>query len=155
MPPRKEFKALGKITNPKNDASNRKMDTANDKHKSELRKHHPQQQPSKQQVKPNTSIVKDHPLKRRQTKSFDDKQNNINNNSNKDENDKIKNILVKKPLKKDNKNRLVRSNDLLGQSSTETLLDMLKAHSGIKECTEDTVAHINGVINAFFFYYKI
>lgn len=41
--------------------------------------------------------------------------------------------------------KLNRSNDLLTQSSTETLLDMLKAHAGIKECEEDTVQHINGV----------
>lgn len=43
------------------------------------------------------------------------------------------------------KNRLLRNNDLLAQSSTETLLDMLKANSGIKECSDETVAHINGV----------
>ena len=43
------------------------------------------------------------------------------------------------------KNRLLRNNDLLAQSSTETLLDMLKANSGIKECSDETVTHINGV----------
>ena len=41
--------------------------------------------------------------------------------------------------------KLNRSNDLLAQSSTETLLDMLKAHAGIKECSEETEKHINGV----------
>lgn len=44
-----------------------------------------------------------------------------------------------------NKKRLTRNNDLLGQSSTETLLDLLKAHGGIKDCSDETVAHINGV----------
>lgn len=43
------------------------------------------------------------------------------------------------------KTRLLRNNDLLAQSSTETLLDMLKANSGIKECTDETVSHIHGV----------
>lgn len=45
------------------------------------------------------------------------------------------------------KNRLLRNNDLLAQSSTETLLDMLKANCGIKECSDETVSHINGVSN--------
>lgn len=40
---------------------------------------------------------------------------------------------------------LSRCNDLLAQSSTETLLDMLKSHAGIKECSDETVLHINGV----------
>lgn len=43
------------------------------------------------------------------------------------------------------KTRLLRNNDLLAQSSTETLLDMLKANAGIKECSDETVSHINGV----------
>jgi hypothetical protein len=43
------------------------------------------------------------------------------------------------------KSRLIRSNDLLSQSSTETMLDMLKAHAGIKECSDETTSHINGV----------
>lgn len=45
--------------------------------------------------------------------------------------------------------RLLRINDLLAQSSTETLLDMLRANSGIKECSDETVAHINGVSRRF------
>lgn len=44
-----------------------------------------------------------------------------------------------------NKKLLARTNDLLAQSSTETLLDLLKAHNGIKECSEETVRHINAV----------
>lgn len=39
----------------------------------------------------------------------------------------------------------LRRNDLLAQSSTETLLEMLKSHAGIKDCSEETVLHINGV----------
>lgn len=49
-----------------------------------------------------------------------------------------------------NKKKLMRNNDLLGQSSTETLLDLLKAHSGIKECSDETVMHINGVSDVDF-----
>lgn len=44
------------------------------------------------------------------------------------------------------KNRLIRSNDILLQSSLETLLDMLKAYSGIKDCSEETQIHLNMVI---------
>ncbi len=66
---------------------------------------------------------------------------------------KIKEINVEAPkYSKSNggddkikKNRVLRNNDLLAQSSTETLLNMLKANSGIKECSEETVAHIHGV----------
>lgn len=47
------------------------------------------------------------------------------------------------------KTLLFKTNDLLVQSSTETLLDMLKDHAGIKECTEETVLHINGVCSFF------
>lgn len=43
----------------------------------------------------------------------------------------------------------LRANDLLAQSSTETLLDMLKSHAGIKDCSEETVFHINGVCSYF------
>lgn len=67
--------------------------------------------------------------------------------------DKKKDIIVEAPKyskssggdDKVKKNRLLRNNDLLAQSSTETLLDMLRANSGIKECSDETVAHINGV----------
>lgn len=51
--------------------------------------------------------------------------------------------VVKPPVI--NMKRLLRNNDLLGQSSTETLLDLLKAHAGIKECSDETITHINGV----------
>lgn len=41
---------------------------------------------------------------------------------------------------------LGRNNDLLAQSSTETLLDLLKAHAGLKECSDETAAHICGIL---------
>lgn len=43
------------------------------------------------------------------------------------------------------KRLLSRGNDILTQSSTETLLEMLKSHANIKECSEETALHINGV----------
>lgn len=53
--------------------------------------------------------------------------------------------IIKQQSQITQKNRLQRNNDLLTQSSTEILLDMLKAHTGIKECSEETILHINGV----------
>uniref|UniRef100_A0A1A9WVC8 Armadillo repeat-containing protein 2 n=1 Tax=Glossina brevipalpis TaxID=37001 RepID=A0A1A9WVC8_9MUSC len=41
---------------------------------------------------------------------------------------------------------LTRSNDLLAQSSTEKLIEMLKEHAGLKECTVETVNHINSIL---------
>lgn len=56
-------------------------------------------------------------------------------------------------LSKDlSKNRLIRSNDILIQSSFETLMDMLKAYAGIKECSEETQVHLNMVILKLFFF---
>lgn len=49
------------------------------------------------------------------------------------------------PITSPNSRLLSRGNDLLAQSSTETLLEMLKSHAGIKECSDETVLHINGV----------
>lgn len=40
---------------------------------------------------------------------------------------------------------LLRGDDLLAQSTTQTLLDMLKSHAGIKECSEETAGHIKSV----------
>lgn len=51
----------------------------------------------------------------------------------------------------------LRRNDLLAQSSTETLLEMLKSHAGIKDCSEETVLHINGVcsiLHSFSYVFK-
>lgn len=44
---------------------------------------------------------------------------------------------------------VLRGNDLFAKSATETLLDMLKSHSGIKDCSEETILHINGVRSYF------
>lgn len=49
------------------------------------------------------------------------------------------------PITSSNIRLLSRGNDLLAQSSTETLLEMLKSHAGIKECSDETALHINGV----------
>lgn len=50
---------------------------------------------------------------------------------------------------------LTRSNDLLGQSSTEKLIDMLKEHAGLKECTDETVNHINSVRLKYQYFHEI
>lgn len=73
--------------------------------------------------------IREHPMKKMQSKSHDGHGITIKDSS-------------AAALK------LNRSNDLLAQSSTETLLDMLKAHHGIKECSDETVLHINGVSEA-------
>lgn len=79
---------------------------------------------------------KQHPLKRKQPVSFDEAATNSSSESD---------GMHSKDL---SKNRLIRSNDLnpLIQSSTETLLDMLKAYSGIKECSDETQTHLNMVM---------
>lgn len=75
-----------------------------------------------------------HPLKRKQQPlSMDERVA-----SHKDDN-----VSLSRDL---SKNRLIRSNDILRQSSLETLLDMLKAHAGIKDCSEETQVHLNMVI---------
>lgn len=71
--------------------------------------------------------IREHPMKKMQAKSHDGHGITLSLQS------------PANPLK------LNRSNDLLAQSSTETLLDMLKAHAGIKDCSEETEKHINGV----------
>lgn len=87
----------------------------------------------------------EHPLKRRQTKSFElsstasditctRKEAIIDLGEEKCAGNRIL-----------SKTKLTRSNDLLAQSTTETLLDLLKDHAGIKECNEETVQHINAV----------
>ena len=83
-----------------------------------------------------------HPLKRKQPVSFDESvtQNSSSGSNNKNDG------MLNKDL---SKNRLIRSNDLnpLIQSSTETLLDMLKAYAGIKECSDETQVHLNMVMH--------
>uniref|UniRef100_A0A182R2T2 Armadillo repeat-containing protein 2 n=1 Tax=Anopheles funestus TaxID=62324 RepID=A0A182R2T2_ANOFN len=84
------------------------------------------------------SIVKNHPLKRRQVQSFDEKLPTAIS------------ITVpsdRKNALEDQTKLLRRSNDLLLQSSTESLLEMLKAYSGLKECDESTVAHLSAILH--------
>ncbi|XP_053665003.1 armadillo repeat-containing protein 2 [Anopheles marshallii] len=89
-----------------------------------------------------SSIVKNHPLKRRQVQSFDEKIPTAIS------------ITVPTDARKnahDDQSKLLRrSNDLLLQSSTESLLEMLKAYSGLKECDESTVAHISAVLHELY-----
>lgn len=61
--------------------------------------------------------------------------------------DFLTSILSKQqqPIDEQKRLLLLRGNDLLAQSSTQTLLDMLRSHAGIKECSDETVRHINGV----------
>uniref|UniRef100_A0A182P618 Armadillo repeat-containing protein 2 n=1 Tax=Anopheles epiroticus TaxID=199890 RepID=A0A182P618_9DIPT len=88
---------------------------------------------------PANSIVKNHPLKRRQVQSFDDKTNSA-----------IATVTDHKSTLEDQSKLLRRSNDLLVQSSTESLLEMLKAYSGLKECDESTVTHITTILNELY-----
>lgn len=74
---------------------------------------------------PSDGVAKDHhPLKRKQPESFDEGKNEI----------RLTSDLTK--------NRLIRSNDLLTQTTTEVLLDLLKAYAGVKECSEETQVHL-------------
>lgn len=43
------------------------------------------------------------------------------------------------------KNSLIRSNDLLTHTSTDTLLEMLKDYAGVKEISEETTVHLSMV----------
>lgn len=45
---------------------------------------------------------------------------------------------------------LSRNNDLLVQSSTETLLDMLRAHAGLRDCSDETATHIHGILTELY-----
>lgn len=80
---------------------------------------------------PSDGVLKDHPLKRKQPLSFDDRTTEV--------------LGEKTDLKLSNdltKNRLIRSNDLLTQTPTEILLDLLKQFAGIKECSDETQVHL-------------
>ena len=69
--------------------------------------------------KNNESIVKTHPLKRKESivLNYDEKSKNYEN----------------------------RSNLKTNVSTTNALLEMLKSHAGIKDCTEETTQNINEV----------
>ncbi|XP_050076171.1 armadillo repeat-containing protein 2 [Anopheles maculipalpis] len=88
---------------------------------------------------PANSIVKNHPLKRRQVQSLDDKIPTA-----------ISIVPERKNAFDDQSKLLRRSNDLLLHSSTESLLEMLKAYSGLKECDESTVTHISAILHELY-----
>jgi hypothetical protein len=84
---------------------------------------------------PSDGVLKDHPLKRKQPLSFEDQSHEVS----REKSDlKLSNDLMK--------NRLIRSNDLLTQTPTEVLLDLLKQFAGVKECSEETQVHLYMVI---------
>lgn len=86
-----------------------------------------------------TAFIRDsHPMKKMQAKSHDGHGITLGLM------EKPASLLLIQSASKESL-KLNRSNDLLAQSSTETLLDMLKAHADIKECSEETEKHINGV----------
>lgn len=81
--------------------------------------------------------AKDHPLKRKQPLSFDA--------------DRSVSVVEASEIKLSvdlTKNRLIRSNDLLTQTPTEVLLELLKAYAGVKECAEETQIHLYMVTKA-------
>lgn len=83
--------------------------------------------------------IREHPMKKMQAKSHDGHGITLGMDEK-----PAPSMLLLSATSKDSL-KLNRSNDLLAQSSTETLLDMLKAHAGIKDCSEETEKHINGV----------
>lgn len=108
-----------------------------------------------------SSIVKDHPLKRRQAKSFEVHLNvpiqsglanggDSNRKQYKKQNSKESIVNGGQQQNATKSSKLARCNDLLSQSSTETLLEMLKGHAGIKECAEETVTLINGILTELY-----
>ncbi|XP_053676158.1 armadillo repeat-containing protein 2 [Anopheles nili] len=85
------------------------------------------------------SIVKNHPLKRRQVQSLDEKLPTS-----------VVSEVGRKNTIEDQSKLLRRSNDLLLQSTTESLLEMLKVHAGLKDCDESTAAHISGILQELY-----
>ena len=82
---------------------------------------------------PSDVPIKDHhPLKRKQPLSFEDRSSSIPAVA-RDETKSSSNSM---------KNRLIRSNDVLTQTSTDVLLDLLKQFAGVKECSEETQVHL-------------
>ncbi|XP_055597073.1 armadillo repeat-containing protein 2 isoform X2 [Uranotaenia lowii] len=97
------------------------------------------------------SIVKNHPLKRRQFQSLETENSPEPEKSTSSVQQPVVDRL--ESAKMDHlkqKAKLSKSNDLLAQSTTESLLEMLKAHAGIKECNDETVSHINGILGELY-----
>lgn len=78
------------------------------------------------------SEIVDHPLKRKQPLSFDDRA-----------------APSVPPESKPAKNRLIRSNDLLTQTPMDFLLELLKQYAGVKEISDETQVHLF-MVNIFF-----
>ncbi|XP_055621594.1 armadillo repeat-containing protein 2 isoform X2 [Toxorhynchites rutilus septentrionalis] len=91
------------------------------------------------------SIVKNHPLKRRQFQSLDEGSMAVAEKTSPSEQ-----VGSVKADQLSLKAKLSKSNDLLVQSTNESLLEMLKAHAGIKECSDETVGHINGILGELY-----
>jgi armadillo repeat-containing protein 2 len=78
---------------------------------------------------PSEIVAKDqHPLKRKQPLSFDERSGPAATDA--------------KPMK----NQLIRSNDLLIQTPIEVLLDLLKQFAGVKDISDETQVHLFMVI---------
>lgn len=86
---------------------------------------------------PNEGVAKDHhsQMKRKQRKSFEDEPEESS------ERTKHDTKMNSDDLHKE-RSRLIRSNDLLTHTTTETLLDLLKDYSGVKESSEETQTHL-------------
>lgn len=123
MPPRMNFKASRNETN--NNNPNGGCPAA-------------QQHPPQRSSAPATADPSTQPVPRTAPQPDDNQQNGRPVRSS---------LVVAPPTKPFAKTRtLARNNDLLAQSSTETLLDLLKAHAGLKECSDETTAHICGIL---------
>ncbi|XP_059619203.1 armadillo repeat-containing protein 2 [Phlebotomus argentipes] len=87
---------------------------------------------------------KDHPLRKMQTKSCEGSLRGDKPVKNSPAGTPQQSHVAVRGIK------LNRANDLLTQSSTETLLEMLKAHTGVKECTDESVQHITGILTELY-----
>lgn len=122
MPPRMHFKASRSETN-NNDNQNSQRSAV-------------EEQPPQRSSAPATADPASQQVQRKTAQSDDNQHGRP-----------IKTSSVVAPQQPPAKNRtLARNNDLLAQSSTETLLDLLKAHAGLKECSEETTSHICGIL---------
>ncbi|XP_038109991.1 armadillo repeat-containing protein 2 [Culex quinquefasciatus] len=101
---------------------------------------------------PPNSIVKNHPLKRRQFQSLDEQQRPMLETGTPEKS--TQSVAARSGSGKmdhlKQKQKLSKSNEILAQSTTEALLEMLKGHAGIKDCTDETVSHINGILSELY-----
>ncbi|XP_058831103.1 armadillo repeat-containing protein 2 [Topomyia yanbarensis] len=141
MPPRKDFKPPAPLLTPQF-TLHAESKPLNEKHPSEAAV-----SGAAASINPTSpdSIVRNHPLKRRQVQSLDEcsmpeaeKSALVNHSGG-----------VKMDQRKE-KVKLSKSNDLLTKSTTESLLELLKAHVGIRDCNDETVSHINGILGELY-----